>query len=216
MSKAIVFDLDNTLYDELDYVLSGFWAVALYMNEKFEISAMDAFQLIDRIFIENGRGHIFDLALDELGICHDNHVEEMVNVYTNHEPEIVLRDGVKLALEHLRDSGYKLGIITNGRSEIQRKKVRALGVRSYVDYIVYADDFGKEYWKPHSRSYIFMTFKLNVDLGDMTYVGDDPGVDFDAPKSLGMRTVQIAFQDNERSELADKYIYDIRDLQYII
>ena len=57
--------------------------------------------------------------------------------------------------------------------------------------LIITDELGKEYWKPHERSYKLMSKKLNVDLSEMVYIGDNEAKDFVTANLLGVKTIRI-------------------------
>ena len=116
--------------------------------------------------------------------------------YRLHEPDIHLYDGVMEILIKLRSNGYKLGIITDGRSEGQRAKIQVLGLGKYMDHIIVTDELGGvKYRKPNETAFIQMADKLNVAFTQMCYIGDNINKDFIAPLKLGMRAVWFRNQD---------------------
>lgn len=61
--EAVIFDLDNTLYDEKQFVRSGFRAVSNRMAEKYGIKEEKLYDLLLNIFSKQGRNEVFDNAL---------------------------------------------------------------------------------------------------------------------------------------------------------
>jgi putative hydrolase of the HAD superfamily len=47
-------------------------------------------------------------------------------------------------LKQLKANGYKLGLITDGRSISKRKKIKALNIEKYFEYILISEEFGTE------------------------------------------------------------------------
>lgn len=181
--KAIIFDLDDTLYGEKEYVRSGYHAVAgiLPQVEDCEEKLWSAF---------GERKSVFDEVLKNEGI-YTNELKQMcLRTYRLQQPDIHLYDGVTGMLVQLRIAGYKLGIITDGRPEGQRAKIKALGLREYVDHIIITDELGGiEYRKPNDTAFCMMKEKLDVEFSEMCYVGDNIKKDFIAPEKLGMKSI---------------------------
>ncbi len=93
-------------------------------------------------------------------------------------------------MKQLRNSGLKIGIITDGRPEGQRAKIKALNLDGYVDEIIITDEIGGiAYRKPCEAAFKYMQKRLNVEFSKMCYVGDNIKKDFVAPEKLGMRTI---------------------------
>jgi putative hydrolase of the HAD superfamily len=63
--RIVVFDLDDTLYPEIEYVRSGFRAVAFELEARFDVHAEEAFALLWRALQVHGRGKTFDRVLED-------------------------------------------------------------------------------------------------------------------------------------------------------
>ncbi|MCC8150496.1 MAG: HAD family hydrolase [Lachnospiraceae bacterium] len=187
--KAVVFDLDDTLYGEKDYVRSGCHAVAgiLLQVEDCEEKLWTAF--------EKGKS-AFDEVLKNEGIYTDELKQKCLQTYRFQKPDIHLYDGVANMLVKMRATGYKLGIITDGRLEGQRAKIEALGLEEYVDHIIITDELGGvEFRKPNDTAFRMMKEKLDVKFSEMCYVGDNIKKDFVAPEKLGMQCIWFRNKD---------------------
>ncbi len=174
---AAIFDLDDTLYPEKAYVRSGFAALAARFPQ---IPGMDA--LLWDAF-ESGRPAI-DTVLEEYALT--GRKTEALAVYRAHRPDIELYPGVYEMLRRLKTT-KKLGLITDGRPEGQRAKIRALGLEELMDEIIVTDELGGiEFRKPNAAAFELMHRRLDVPFARMAYVADNPRKDFTAPGELGM------------------------------
>ena len=183
--KAIVFDLDDTLYSEKEYVRSGFQAIAdtLPSVKQMEEKLWQAFEQ---------KKSAIDEVLTEAGLYTDELKQKCLSVYRFHQPNVHLYAGAEELLAKLRADGYKLGIITDGRPEGQRAKIKALGLEGLVDYILVTDELGGvEYRKPNQAAFVKMKEALNVAFEEMCYVGDNVKKDFIAPEALGMKAIHF-------------------------
>ena len=181
--KAAIFDLDDTLYSEKEYVKSGFNAIA---NEFPQITNM--FEKLWKVFENKGK------AIDEILKAEDIYSEENKNkcldIYRNHKPDLHLYNGVREMLCHLKQHNVRLGIITDGRPEGQRAKIEALNIKDLFDEIIITDELGGiEFRKPNKIAFVKMHELMNIPYGQMLYVGDNVKKDFVAPEELGMRFV---------------------------
>lgn len=173
--KAVVFDLDDTLYGEKEYIRSGYRAVAKVIPQ-----VKNAERKLWRFFLE--KKPAIDEVLSMEGIYTEEIRQRCLGVYRLHEPDIHLYDGVMELLTKLRCNRYKLGVITDGRPEGQRAKIRVLGLGKYMDHIIVTDELGGvKYRKPNEAAFIQMADKLNVAFTQMCYVGDNIKKDFSAP-----------------------------------
>ena len=186
--KLIIFDLDNTLYPEETYVQSGFKAVARYLSGKYDCNFEKLFSIIMDIFNKDGRGKVFDRLVNDLNF--NEEISTLVYIYRYHSPNISLYPESIFLLNKLK-SKYKLALITDGRSFVQKRKVDALNIGDYFDVVVFTDVLGENYWKPSIEPYKLVLSILNCDAKDACYIGDDPYKDFKAPKQLGMKSIKI-------------------------
>jgi HAD superfamily hydrolase (TIGR01549 family) len=113
-----------------------------------------------------------------------------LKVYRNHKPKIHLYDGAKEMLAALRQKRVRIGIITDGRPEGQRNKIKALGLDKMVDDIIVTDELGgAQFRKPCDISFRIMANKWRMNYADIVYIGDNVNKDFQAPQQLGMKSV---------------------------
>ncbi len=181
--KLIVFDMDDILYGEKDYVKSGYRAVAelIPQVENAEEKLWNAF--------ENKRSAIDHVLLSE-GIFTEDLKSRCLHAYRYNIPDIQMYDGVEEMLTDIRSRGIFIGLITDGRPEGQRAKFNALGLSKYIDYTIITDELGGiEYRKPNETAYVMMKQHFNVEYCEMCYVGDNIKKDFIAPQKLGMKSI---------------------------
>ncbi len=183
---GVIFDLDDTLYSEKQYVRSGYKAVAKLLGDE---------ALADRLwtYFENGKPAIDEL-LNELGCM--GRKEECLEAYREQIPEITLYDGVVDLILELKSKGIKVGIITDGRVSGQKRKLQALGLDKLIDDIIITDELGgTQFRKPCDIAFRIMQRRWGLPFEQMVYVGDNVEKDFQAPKQLGMRTLHFENED---------------------
>ncbi len=175
--KAVIFDLDDTLYSEKEYVRSGFKAVSDYLGGGCEEKLWTYF--------EAGKPAI-DALLKELGREPDT--EEALFIYRSHKPNIHPYPDVIEMIHDLRAGGVKVGIVTDGRPEGQKNKLAALGLE--VDDAIVTDELGGiQFRKPCDIAFRILMTRWRLNPADIFYVGDNPAKDFQAPRQLGMRSI---------------------------
>lgn len=191
MIGAIIFDLDDTLYDEMQFVKGGFKAVSSYISKNNNINQNVIYQLLLNVLEKHGRGNTFDIALKQLGLYNEKLIPKLVEIYRAHKPNLLLYPEVPVILSSLRKQGYKLGLITDGNVEVQRNKVTALKVKDFFDCIIFSDEYGIEKQKPNPFPYQKAMEKMKVSARETIYVGDNPYKDFVSAKKLGIHTVRV-------------------------
>lgn len=205
--KVFIFDLDDTLYPEIEYVWSGFRAVSRMLADTEEMQ--------DRLFndmqelFKDDRKKVFDRFIEGLLLHPEKYPEdliqkisrlapkdminEMILCYRLHDPQISLYDEVPCILELLKAMGMRLGLITDGFWEAQERKVKSLGLEKWMELILYTDKLGpdRKYWKPSPCAFRKALDYYGVEAGSMYYIGDNPVKDFIGPFSLGIKTAWI-------------------------
>jgi len=178
MIKAVIFDLDDTLAPESEFVYSGLRIIAIELSTRYGLPLMKTYEDLISTFNENPK-NVFNRTLETLGIPYTNKdIVDLVNIYRNHFPSSHLYPDVLPVLEQLKSKGIKLGIITDGFKVSQRNKIKALRFEQYFDQIIVTDELGEEFWKPHPKSFEIMKELLDVEYSEMIYVGDNPRKDF--------------------------------------
>jgi putative hydrolase of the HAD superfamily len=189
--RAIVFDLDDTLYPERDYVLSGFRAVAAWVEPNLGIAAEQGFAEMQALLDQGVRGEIFNRWLERHGLLDDARVARLVELYRQHEPEISPFPEVASLLNSLR-TRYCLGLVTDGYGEVQQRKLAALNLAGYFDAVVFADEWGRGAWKPSPVPFYAVLERLgHLSPAESVYVADNPAKDFLGARRVGMATVWV-------------------------
>lgn len=192
MITTVVFDLDDTLYDEIDYCRSGLAAVARFLAKVAPATCSDdVFACLWKHFSAGNRTRTFNAALDELGVADDEVlIAQLLEVYRNHRPDLTLPEDSRHVLGTLGRS-YQLALLTDGFLPAQRLKIQALGIEGCFSAIVYTEELGRAAWKPSPLGFERLVQMLETDPDRMAYIGDNESKDFIAPNRLGMLTVQV-------------------------
>ena len=213
--NAIVFDMDDTLYKESDYVISGYKAVDNWVAETYQKTGF--YDTAIQIFHSGEKKLVFNKTLEKLNIKYDEKtIRNMIEEYRSHEPEIHLLEEAEWVLNHLIDT-VKSGLISDGFLITQEKKVKALNLKEKLHSIILTDSFGKEHWKPSHVPYEQASKELGIPHHQCVYVGDNVNKDFITAKKLGWTTVHIDRKDgvyaNQVVEQDYRAHYQINDLR---
>ena len=213
MIKAVVFDLDDTLFLEIEYIKTGFNCVEKYLRSNYDAKVIDGFLL--ELFLNN-KSNVYGRALEILNISYtQNDIDMLIDIYRNHIPKgIKLVDGALEILNWLNCKGYKIGMITDGRPIGQNNKIDCLGIREIFDKIIITDDLGVEYRKPNVKPFVLMSEALGVKYEEMLYIGDNCSKDFAVMKELPIYTIQILH--SGRIYESSSYLYGIKPTKSII
>lgn len=192
MQPGIVFDIDDTLYLEADYVRSGFRSVSRFLAQGGAVSFAEAYAYLEGCFERGVRQNTFDLLLEDMPqLGSQFEVRELVEAYRVHAPEIDFLPGMRELLEALRARGARLAALSDGFLESQRRKVAALELKRLVEHAVLTDQWGREFWKPNPRAFEHLAERWEIPAGRLAYVGDNPAKDFVAPNRLRWRTIRL-------------------------
>jgi len=191
VTRGVVFDIDDTLYLERDYVRSGFAHVARWLGAtSAETGAWSTWLWM--AFESGVRHDTFDRFLQaHPNVGERRSVADLVAVYRAHAPTIQLEDEVVDVLRRLRREGRSLGALSDGPSVSQTAKVNALGLAGWFDPIVLTDDLGPGRSKPSVAGFALFERSWRMSGAEITYVADNPAKDFAAPRRLGWQTVRL-------------------------
>jgi putative hydrolase of the HAD superfamily len=212
--RAVLFDLDDTLYAEADYVRSGFAAVADELADRGHGDASEMSALFASIHFGEGRDYVFNKAAARIGFP-ESDIGGLVAVYREHRPRgLAFHDEVVDVLARLR-STYRLGVVTDGWTVIQSNKVAALGLRDHVDHVFLTDSLGRAHWKPHPLPFARTLEALGASANEAIFVGDNPERDVAGARAAGLGAVRIRRGDAYFGEVEDEALkadHDVRDL----
>jgi putative hydrolase of the HAD superfamily len=189
MIHALLFDLDDTLYREFDFVLSGYRAVARYVFDRYGRSYDRVYRTMVRTLMDKDRDHVFPVVR-EVYLDSMVSIGELVEVYRRHSPEIALFPGYDVLLQQLRRR-YRIGIVTDGLPEVQRSKSRALGLEDAVDAFVYTWEHGRDKEKPHPHPFLLMLSLLHANPSQAVFIGDNYIKDCEGARKVGMGCVLV-------------------------
>ncbi len=181
---VICFDLDDTLYKEIDFLKSAYREIALYAAQGDQLLADKAYYEMLQAYKDGGNAF---KQLNQL-LGKKTPVEEYLARYRTHRPDIHLTPETRETLEELKAAGSVIALITDGRAVQQRNKIAALGLNRWVadGDIIISEETGSE--KPAEDNYRRL-MELHPDAEQFVYVGDNPAKDFVAPNRLGWTTV---------------------------
>lgn len=182
--SLVAFDLDDTLYKEIDYLRSAYCEIALYATHGNQLRGSDLLAMMMQT-LRNG-GNAFRQLNKTLKT--NTPIETYLQMYRSHRPDINLAEEVRLTLDELKAARGTLAIITDGRSVQQRNKIAALGLDRWIaeDDIIISEEIGTE--KPSEANYR-QVMQRHPEMERFVYVGDNPAKDFITPNRLGWTTV---------------------------
>lgn len=209
--KDVFFDLDRTLwdfdknsesalriiYDELklsDYSSSFTDFITVYRDVNDRFWRDYAQGKIDKIQLRNGR---FTDTLKEFKIENALMGEQMSDRYLEISPfQTHLFPSTKEVLTDLKNSNYRLHIITNGFKEVQFTKLENSGIIHFFDDILCSEEIGEA--KPHPLVFQGALKRTNAKADQSIMIGDDFNADVVGAENAGIRGV--LFDPNKKYE----------------
>lgn len=199
---CVVFDVDDTLYLEQDYVASGFravgdWAAMWLSIPDFGDRCVDLFQ-------SGHRGNIFNAALESCGHpAPPDLISGLVAIYRSHHPKIALLGDARLALDRIY-AHWPIAVITDGPVVAQSRKCEALELTKWANPIVLTGTKGEAFHKPQQGAFDFV--RTQIVAANYVYVADNPAKDFTAPRKLGWGSIRIRRERGLHCTKADESI----------
>ncbi|UKN02777.1 HAD hydrolase-like protein [Paracrocinitomix mangrovi] len=186
----IVFDLDDTLYEEITYVKSGFMAVANFVSKQNKGLDKDVVykEFID-ILDKEGRGKVFDLGLKKFNLYSKKMVKSCLTVYRLHNPKISLHKAGKDCLK--RFEKYPMYLVTDGNKVVQTKKIDHLGIRKYFKKAMPTHNYGVKNAKPSIYCFNKILQWEKAQPADLVYIADNPKKDFVNLNKNGFKTIRV-------------------------
>jgi putative hydrolase of the HAD superfamily len=187
--RAVLFDLDDTLYPYRRFKLSGFLAVARHLEATRQLDVRLGFAALAGAMHSRHRGR-------ELQACVEQHdlpaalLPELVDVFRHHAPRLRLSRTAARVLAALRRGGWRIGVVTNGQPTIQARKVEALGLAAHVDAVVFAMACGRGIGKPEPEPFTEALRRLDVPPAAAVFVGDDERCDIVGARSAGLAAIR--------------------------
>ena len=189
---VIVFDLDDTLYNEMDYLRSAYKSIAK------ELDSNNWQTLFAKMFsLFRCKEDVFEFVSTK----YHTDKTELITTYRAHRPKLRVFDGAMDMINGVKEKGGKIGIITDGRKSTQRVKLDVLGITPLADKILISEEIGSE--KPDERNYqmIEEAFPDHKYL----YMADNLRKDFIAPNKLGWNSIGLI--DNGLNMHYDGHLY---------
>lgn len=180
--KAIIFDLDDTLYDYKNADKISYAKVIKYLVQIKKCTTSEilpflseAKELVKKTLSSHTSSHnriLYFQKISELLNLSYEEVDKINDIYwQTFYNSITPRDGVIELFEYLKENRIKIAILTNFTTEHQYKKLIKLGLLKYIDTFVSSEEIGVE--KPDKRAFLSVINKLGIPTSSLLMVGDD-------------------------------------------
>ena len=216
MIKAILFDLDDTLYNYEPVHQKSLSEVYKVFNEKVQKISKERFKRLFNLAKLEIKQELSGTASSHNRILYFQRLIE--KTHNTVDPEIILnlyntywnsflknmklKSDVIFTLRKLKKDGFKIVIVSDLTTNIQLRKIHKVKITSYIDYLVTSEEAGSE--KPHPIMFLLSLKKLNMLSSEVIFVGDSRSKDVSGANAVGMETVLI-------SNKVEKHRQDIED-----
>ena len=190
MIRAVLFDLDGTLYDRDALVRS-------IVNDQLvafrdSLSGVDASRYRARVIELDAHGYsikkeVFATIATEFGLGAEMGERLLAHFWETYDGYCTLSDDVARTLQTLKREGKKLGVITNGSVKKQEPKLKALGLDGFFDTVLISQREGVH--KPDPLIFQRALDRCGVKAGESMFVGDHPEVDVAGASRAGLLPV---------------------------
>jgi putative hydrolase of the HAD superfamily len=199
----LIFDLDDTLYSERSFVVSGFAAVAEMLEDLYGWDKSASLSEMLRILAEKGRGAVFNELLAKRQRQSAGLVRRCLHTYRFHKPNIVLNPEAKALLES--KTGSPMYLVTDGNKIVQANKVRALMIEKYFLKVFITHRYGIRNAKPSVYCFDLIRQLERCSWNEMAYIGDNPRKDFVNLTPLGVLTIRVMTGEYANVNVLPKY-----------
>ena len=176
--SALIFDLDDTLYHEIEFLKSAYIEIAKQLEpNKWQFLYAQMFALY------RNENNVFDFLSQKYATSK----KDLITSYREHQPSLEISKTTNRLLLEIKNKKGKLGIVTDGRATTQRNKLSSLGILGYFDFIVISEVLGTE--KPNPKN--FEAIEENLPAKEYYYIGDNFAKDFVAPNQMGWKTIGL-------------------------
>jgi putative hydrolase of the HAD superfamily len=217
---TVLFDLDDTLLDRNASWTS--FVPILHQQYKNRISNWDHAVALQTILTADRGGYrpkheLFTELSQQLPWLPAPTSNELESFWRQTFPACgIERKGAKSLLTDIRAAGLRLGIVTNGHTQMQSQKVNHLGLSSLAGNVIISESAGVK--KPHPKIFLDAIQSLSCQCETVLFVGDNPQLDVLGPAAVGMQTAWLTLGREWPSEYPppDHQISSLDDLRPIL
>ena len=196
--KAILFDLDNTLLDTEQFYEDALLEVYKFLQKHLKIVSKEEFirayhearNFIHHNLTNTAASHSRILYLqytfEILGIeFNSSLIYEANEIYWNYVVKHAKPyEFVEELLGILQNAGIRTCLVTDNKTEIQMLKLKESGLDKYINYIVSAEEVGRD--KPGAAQFLFAINKMNILAKEALVIGNNPKTDIDGANNAGI------------------------------
>ncbi len=189
MRRAALFDLDETLLDRTASLKEFVqWQAA-------QLLIVDDRERFSERFIELDQSGkvwkdvVYQVLIDEFDLSPWS-VPQLLKVYLNDFCRFCkARSGASELIDQFLSKGYKIGVVTNGKTPFQENNLNALEFSALIECVVVSEAVDMR--KPERAIFELACRQLNAEIGASVFIGDNPIADIKGAKQAGMQTIYV-------------------------
>lgn len=201
MVRAVIFDLDNTLYsyDPLDkeagkrvreYACKEIGITQEQYEEAYHYGRNETKSQLHDVGASHNRMLYFQKTLEYLGVNPIRCALKMYEIYWGTFLEkMVLYEGARKFIDCLHEHEIKVMVCTDLTAHIQHRKLEALGLAKDICCLVTSEEAGRE--KPSPEIFALCLKKLGLPPEDVCCIGDSLAKDVEGAKAAGMQAIHF-------------------------
>lgn len=220
--KAILLDIDNTLYDYnithafaiskvLEYCMKELNLSKDEVNSAYEKARKQIHIELCETAASHNRLLYFQRMSEILGVNPMQYAHEIYNVYWDSFLQVIKPfDGIYELLEKYKN---KICLVTDLTAHIQYRKIKKLGLENYCDKLVTSEEAGHE--KPHPYMFMMALQKLDLRPDEVCMIGDSFKKDVLGATNLGIAAIWFNHEEKQES-YDDKLIAEVKSFKQMI
>lgn len=190
--KAIGFDLDNTLYDEYDFISQVYYKLSQIIAKEAHLEQDIVYNTLCCVWLQHDSKypHLFQEAFTQLKITlNDSLKKELIQQYRNFSPDLKLSKRISFLLDQLSRQSKILFLVTDGHILLQKNKIEALGLtRWFNGNAIWISEMG--YTKPSIEIASQISSIQTISPQDILFIGDHQ-VDEEFAKNCGFHFLKV-------------------------
>jgi HAD superfamily hydrolase (TIGR01549 family) len=227
--KAVLFDIDDTLFDRskaqaiiLGLIVKRFPRLFQSLNSD---RIMEAFMESDRLTVEAFAAGVSSDGLRDARSRHflrllglrEDYADAVTDTYVREYPSVNAPVSGAVPLVKALSRRFKVGVVSNGLPDVQYRKLETIGLRDIFSCIVLSEEIGIR--KPDPRIFNHAAGLLRVTLSECLYVGDSYTNDIIGAKAVGMSTCWLCRAQSHPEDIsinADHVVSNMKEVIQIL
>ncbi|MDR0603977.1 MAG: HAD hydrolase-like protein [Bacteroidales bacterium] len=204
--RAIIFDLDDTLYPQIEYTRQCLLYSSSLIAKISNRNQSEIEHILNHILENKGieYRHIYNDLFEQISFDGMPYLKDILAKFWQCQPILQLYESTYDVLNELKGK-FILALLTDGYEKTQEYKINNLQIRHFFDSILITDSLGVKNRKPSVIPYSVMLNNINIPACNCIYVGNDPNKDFVGAKQLGLKTIRINQGEYKDMKVSEKF-----------